>query len=122
MTKRKVKDAKDLENDELIYFKGHAKATYMSDGRSVEEAISTIGGIEEETDPIFSASAAAKITDGNISTWNGKQDKIADLETIRSGASKGETALQSVPSNYVTTTMLEEAIEEAITNTLAEKV
>lgn len=52
----------------------------------------------------------------------GKQDKIADLENIRSGASKGATALQSVPSNYVTTTMLNEAIEEAITNTLAEKV
>jgi hypothetical protein len=69
---RKVKDAKDLETNEVIYFKGHAKATYMSDGRNVEEAINTIGGIEEETDPIFSASAAAKITDGNISTWNGK--------------------------------------------------
>ena len=52
----------------------------------------------------------------------GKQDKIADLDNIRSGASKGATALQSVPSNYVTTTMLNEAIEEAITNTLAEKV
>lgn len=51
-----------------------------------------------------------------------KQDEISDLDAIRSGASKGATALQSVPSNYVTTTMLEEAIEEAITNTLAEKV
>lgn len=51
-----------------------------------------------------------------------KQDEISDLDAIRSGASKGATALQSVPSNYVTTTMLNEAIEEAITNTLAEKV
>jgi len=51
-----------------------------------------------------------------------KQDKISDLDAIRSGASKGATALQSVPSNYVTTTMLNEAIEKAITNTLAEKV
>lgn len=31
-----------------------------------------------------------------------KQDKIADLEAIREGASKGATALQSVPSEYVT--------------------
>lgn len=31
-----------------------------------------------------------------------KQDTINDLETIRSGASKGATALQSVPSEYVT--------------------
>lgn len=51
-----------------------------------------------------------------------KQDKITDLDNIRSGAAKGATALQSVPSNYVTTTMLEEAIKEAITNTLTEKV
>lgn len=39
MSTRKIKDAKDLESDALIYFKGHAKATFMSDGRSVEDAI-----------------------------------------------------------------------------------
>ena len=39
MATRKVKDAKDLTTDELIYFKGHAQATYMSDGRTVEDAI-----------------------------------------------------------------------------------
>lgn len=39
MSTRKIKDAKDLESNELIYFKGHAKATFMSDGRSVEDAI-----------------------------------------------------------------------------------
>lgn len=31
-----------------------------------------------------------------------KQDVISDLATIRSGASKGATALQSIPSEYVT--------------------
>ena len=35
-----------------------------------------------------------------------KQDKIADLDAIRSGAEKGATALQSVPSEYVTETEL----------------
>lgn len=44
MATRKIKDAKDLSTNELIYFKGHAKATYMSDGRTVEEAVNTIGG------------------------------------------------------------------------------
>ena len=39
MSTRKIKDAKDLSTDELIYFKGHAKATYMSDGTTVEDAI-----------------------------------------------------------------------------------
>lgn len=43
MATRKIKDAKDLSTNELIYFKGHAKATYMSDGRNVEEAIRQIG-------------------------------------------------------------------------------
>jgi hypothetical protein len=43
MSTRKIKDAKDLETNELIYFKGHAKATYMSDGRNVEEAINDAG-------------------------------------------------------------------------------
>lgn len=31
-----------------------------------------------------------------------KQEKITDLEAIRDGASKGATALQSIPSDYVT--------------------
>ena len=36
-----------------------------------------------------------------------KQDSISDLEEIRSGAAKGATALQSIPSEYVTETELE---------------
>ena len=44
MSTRKIKDAKDLSTNELIYFKGHAQATYMSDGRTVEEAITTSSG------------------------------------------------------------------------------
>ena len=39
---RKIKDAKDLSDGSLIYFKGHAKATYMSDGSTVEDAIKNI--------------------------------------------------------------------------------
>lgn len=37
---------------------------------------------------------------------NAKQDAISDLVTIRENASKGATALQSVPSEYVTETEL----------------
>ena len=33
---------------------------------------------------------------------SGKQDEIKDIETIRDGASKGATALQEIPSEYVT--------------------
>lgn len=41
------------------------------------------------------------------SRLSGKQDVIRDLEAIRSGAAKGATALQSVPSEYVTETELQ---------------
>lgn len=60
------------------------------------------GGIESETDPIFSASPAATITENDKVAWNSKQDAISDLESIRDGASKGATALQSIPEEYVT--------------------
>lgn len=52
------------------------------------------GGITVETDPIFSASPAATITEEKIGEWNGKQDAISDLAAIRSGAALGATALQ----------------------------
>lgn len=35
------------------------------------------------------------VADSEIERWNGKQDEIADLAIIRSGAEKGATALQS---------------------------
>ena len=44
MSTRKIKDAKDLNTGELIYFKGHAQATFMSDGRTVEEAVNGMSG------------------------------------------------------------------------------
>lgn len=121
MTTRRVIDAKDKDG-EKVYVKGHAKATYMSDGRTVEDAIKQIGtggggggGIAVETDPVFSASPAAGITEEQIVAWNdldemvnlldadvaqltkdvmGVQESLTDLDTIRSGASKGATAVQ----------------------------
>jgi hypothetical protein len=41
MSTRKIKDAKDLSTNELIYFKGHAKATFMTDGTTVEDAVNS---------------------------------------------------------------------------------
>ena len=47
----------------------------------IDDAIANIdvpeGGIASETDPIFSASAAAGITSSNISDWNNKVDKVS---------------------------------------------
>lgn len=39
---RNIKDAKDLKTNELIYFKGHAKATYMSNGSTVEDVVGNL--------------------------------------------------------------------------------
>ena len=66
--------------------------------------------LQSETDPIFNAHIASHITDGSVNYWNAKQEAIpdasftywnnkqetiSDLETIRSGAALGATALQS---------------------------
>lgn len=99
MATRKIKDAKDLSTNELIYFKGHAKATYMSDGQTVEDAINSISsGTPDMSGYVTDEELAQALT--------GKQAVITDLDTIREGASKGATALQSVPSEYVTETEL----------------
>lgn len=50
-----------------------------------------------------------------------KQDTITDLETIRSGAAKGATALQSVPATYATKTYVDNKIAEEIDNALTEE-
>lgn len=44
MATRKIKDAVDLLTNEKVYFKGHAQATYMSNGQTVEDAVLNAGG------------------------------------------------------------------------------
>lgn len=45
---REIKDAKDLDSGNLIYFKSHAQATYMSDGATVEDAIKVMQNKTED--------------------------------------------------------------------------
>ena len=128
MTNRIIKDAKDLSTNELIYFRGHAKATYMSNGATVEDAINNIsnnGGsgadmtnyyTKEQIDNkgYITEIPSEYVTETELngkgyattSQVNAKQDAISDLSTIRSGAALGATALQSVPSEYITETEL----------------
>lgn len=56
-----------------------------------------------------------------LDSVEGKQDAIADLDAIRSGAEKGATALQSIPSEYVTENELT-AKGYATTSALNDKV
>lgn len=53
---------------------------------------------------------------------NGKQDEISDLETIRSGAEKGATALQSIPDEYVTENELNGFATTSDLNNKADKI
>lgn len=41
MATRSIKDAKDKDTGELFYFRSHAKATFMSNGVSVEDTVSS---------------------------------------------------------------------------------
>lgn len=94
MTTRRVIDAKDKDG-EKVYVKGHAKATYMSDGRTVEDAIKQIGtggggggGIAVEKDPVFLASPAASITEEQIEAWDKSLETyVADftIESLKTG-------------------------------------
>lgn len=111
MATRKVKDAKDLATNELIYFKGHAKATYMSDGRTVEDAINDMpsggGGSDITVDSALSTTSTNPVQNKAITIplntltervddlASQKQDEITDLDTIRAGAALGATALQT---------------------------
>lgn len=93
MATRQIKDAKDLSTNELIYFKGHAQATYMSDGRTVEEAItSSTGG------------SGGTIDTSNFATKTElaqKQDIISDIDTIRTNADNYKGTVTSVKINGV---------------------
>lgn len=51
-------------------------------------------GNMSEQDPVFMASPAATITETKKTEWDSKQNIISDLDTIRSGAEKGATAVQ----------------------------
>ena len=67
-----------------------------------------LSDVEEEitfsSKPIQSTAVLMALSD----IERGKQNKISDLDAIREGASKGATALQSVPSEYVTERELQE--------------
>ena len=127
MANRKIKDAKDLVSGELIYFRNHAKATYMSNGMSVEDAINNInfnGGdsgsgsdmsgyyTKEQIDSkgYLTEIPSEYLTENELegrgyattTQVDAKQDIISDLNVIRSGATAGATALQAVPAEYVT--------------------
>ena len=87
MSTRQIKNARDLKTNELIYFKSHAKATYLSDGSTVEDTINNIK--DKDVD------LSDYVTSSQLSTaLSGKQDKIDDIDNIREGAALAENSVQ----------------------------
>ena len=75
------------------------------------------GGSTVELDTTLTQSGKAADAKAVGDALAGKQNTISDLETIRSGAAKGATALQAVPSTYRTATA-----QDAIDNGLSDRV
>lgn len=88
MSTRNIKDAKDLSTGELIYFKGHAKATFLSDGRTVEDAI--LAGISSPETSVDLSNYATKDDLLHI------QSAISDIDTIRTNAANYKGTVTSV--------------------------
>ena len=87
MATRKIIDIE--HKGERVWPKGHAKATFLSDGRDVDTAIKVL----ENSIPDVSEYVT-------LSELDTKQNIIPDLENIRQGAEKGATALQSYTEQY----------------------
>lgn len=62
---------------------------------------------------LSSDTAHQTVTDAEKATWNGKQNAIGDLATIRSGASKGATAYQK-PSTGIPKSDLSSAVQASL--------
>lgn len=106
MAIRNIKDAKDLDTGELIYFKGHAQAIFMSDGRTVEEAVSGMSG-------------GGSIDTSNLATKDElaqKQDVISDIDTIRSNAANYKGTVTSVKVDNVSKTPSSGAVDLGYVN------
>lgn len=89
---RIIKDIKDKNSGQLVYPRTHIKAVVIDESVSLEDLIGTnVGQRLDNTEEIIA----------NLET--SKQDVISDLEEIRSGASKGETAVQPSSLSAVAT-------------------
>ena len=106
-----VKQTTDAKQDKLI---AGENITIAADGKTISAAG---GGPTVELDTTLSKAGKAADAKAVGDALAGKQDTISDLATIRSGASKGATALQSVPSTYRTA-----AAQDKIDNKKVDKV
>lgn len=88
-------------NPNALTFTGAVTGSY--DGSApLSVEIPSGGGSAVELDTTLSEAGKAADAKAVGDALAGKQNTISDLEAIRTGAAKGETALQSVPNTYRT--------------------
>ena len=82
MSTRKIKNAVNNTTGELIYFKGHAKATFMSDGSTVEDTINNIESKIDLSDYVKSEELEGYAKTEDIPSLEGyaKSDDIPSLD------------------------------------------
>ena len=95
-TETYIGNVKDPENDGDAVNKKYVDdaVSDKSDFSGSYNDLSDKPTIPTQLDELSDDSAHRLVTDNEKSTWNGKQDTINDLETIRSGAASGKTAVQ----------------------------
>lgn len=118
MSTRKIKDAIDLETSEKFYFRGHAKATYMSDGRTVEDAINDIptGGGGDLSDYITRDELSNVATSGS---YNDLKDKPTIPSAVTESTVSGwgftkNTGTYSKPSTGIPKSDLASAVQTSL--------
>ena len=97
----------------IVNSDGASSSGYVLHGQSAYDAARN-GGYAGTQANFYTDLAA---TQGFASALEDKQDTISDLETIRAGAAKGATALQSIPNTYRTA-----AAQDVIDNGLSDRV
>ena len=97
----------------IVNSDGASSSGYVLHGQSAYDAARNGGYTGTQAN--FYADLSA--TQGFASALADKQDTINDLETIRAGAAKGATALQSIPNTYRTA-----AAQDVIDNGLSDRV
>ena len=107
-----VKGIADDKQDKLI---AGANITIAADGKTISATGG--GGSTIELDTTLSETGKAADAKAVGDALSDKQDTISDLVNIRSGAAKGATALQSVPSTYRTA-----SAQDVVDNGLNERI
>ena len=91
-------DDKPEHLNDYIRYANNVKAYILTDKNTT---FKTINGEEITGNGNIEVAANVDLSDyATKEELNAKQDVISDLQTIRSGAAKGATALQSVPDTY----------------------